>query len=92
MDRKSLYRHLSSQGTTFRKIYRQVLREAAQRLLEAGASVSDVAEALGFSEISAFTHAFPALVGGDAELLEVAARTAERRVSHATREHRGEVS
>jgi len=58
MDRRSLNRHLSSQGTSFRKIYRQVLLEAAQRLLEAGASVSDVAEALGFSEISAFTHAF----------------------------------
>ena len=58
MDRRSLNRHLSSQGTTFRKIYRQVLLEAAQRLLEAGASVSDVTEALGFSEISAFTHAF----------------------------------
>jgi AraC-like DNA-binding protein len=58
MDRRSLNRHLSSQGTSFRKIYRQVLLEASQRLLEAGASVSDVAKALGFSEISAFTHAF----------------------------------
>ena len=58
MVRRSLERHLSAEGTTFRKIYRQVLLEAAQRLLEAGASVSDVAEALGFSEISAFTRAF----------------------------------
>ena len=58
MDRRSLNRHLSSQGTTFRKIYRQVLLEASQRLLETDASVSDVAKALGFSELSAFTHAF----------------------------------
>ena len=58
MDRRSLNRHLSSQGTSFRKIYRQVLLEASQRLLKQGASVSDVAEALGFSEISAFTRAF----------------------------------
>ena len=58
MDRRSLNRHLSSQGTTFRKIYRQVLLEASQRLLETDASVSDVAKALGFSELSAFTRAF----------------------------------
>ena len=49
MDRRSLNRYLSTQGTTFRKIYRQVLLEASQRLLETDASVSDVAEALGFS-------------------------------------------
>ena len=58
MVRRSLERHLSAEGTTFRKIYRQVLLEASQRLLETGASVSDVAKALGFSEISAFTRAF----------------------------------
>ena len=58
MVRRSLERHLSAEGTTFRKIYRQVLLEASQRLLETDASVSDVAKALGFSELSAFTHAF----------------------------------
>jgi AraC-like DNA-binding protein len=79
MVRRSLERHLSAEGTTFRKIYRQVLLEASQRLLETDASVSDVAKALGFSELSA--SRFPALVGGDAELLEVAARTAESRAA-----------
>ena len=58
MDPRSLERHLSSEGTTFREISRQVQLQASQRLLKQGASVSDVAEALGFSEISAFTRAF----------------------------------
>ena len=48
----------ASEGTTFREISRQVQLQASQRLLKQGASVSDVAKALGFSEISAFTHAF----------------------------------
>ena len=37
MDRRSLERHLSSEGTTFREIYRQVLLQASQRLLKQGA-------------------------------------------------------
>jgi len=55
---RTLERHLSYQGTTFREISRQVQLQASQRLLKTGASVSDVAKALGFSEISAFTRAF----------------------------------
>ena len=57
MVRRSLERHLSSEGTTFREISRQVQLQAAQQLLKKGASVSEVAKALGFSEVSAFTHA-----------------------------------
>jgi AraC-like DNA-binding protein len=58
MDRRSLQRHLRSEGTTFREISREMQFQASQRLLASGASVSDVAKALGFSELSAFTHAF----------------------------------
>jgi AraC-like DNA-binding protein len=58
IDRRTLERHLSSNGTTFRRLSQQVQLQAAKRLLKAGASVSHVSEALGFSEISAFTHAF----------------------------------
>jgi AraC-like DNA-binding protein len=58
MVRRSLQRHLSSEGTTFREISQQVQLQAAQRLLKKGASVSEVAKALGFSEVSPFTHAF----------------------------------
>ena len=58
MDRRSLQRHLRSEGTTFREISREIQLQASQRLLASGASVSDVAKALGFSELSAFTHAF----------------------------------
>ena len=56
MDPRSLERHLSSEGTTFREISRQVQLQASQRLLKQGASVSDVAEALG-SPKSARLHA-----------------------------------
>ena len=58
MVRRSLERHLSDEGTTFREISRVMQLQASQRLLTTGASVSDVAKALGFSEISAFTRAF----------------------------------
>src|SRR4051812_18541685 len=57
-NQRSLVRHLSSEGTTFRQICGQVQFQASQRLLRKGVSVSAVAQALGFSEISAFTHAF----------------------------------
>ena len=46
MVRRSLQRHLSSEGTTFREISQQVQLQAAQRLLKKGASVSEVAKAL----------------------------------------------
>ena len=58
MTPRTLERHLSYQGTTFREISRQVQLQASQRLLKTGASVSDVAKTLGFSEIAAFTRAF----------------------------------
>src|SRR5829696_8774748 len=58
MVRRSLERHLSAEGTTFLEISRETQLQASQRLLTTGASVSDVAKALGFSEISAFTRAF----------------------------------
>jgi len=58
MVRRSLERHLSAEGTTFREISREMQLQASQRLLKTEASVSDVAKALGFSEISAFTRAF----------------------------------
>ena len=87
MDRRSLNRHLSSQGTTFRKIYRQVLLEASQRLLKQGASVSDVAEALGFSELSAFTHAFRRWSGETPSSWKLLHARPKAEFSRATREH-----
>src|SRR3954468_12130273 len=58
MNQRSLVRYLSSEGTSFREISREVHLDASQRLLKKGASVTHVAEALGFSEIAAFTRAF----------------------------------
>ena len=55
---RSLERHLSSEGTTYQEISREMQLQASQQLLASGASVSDVAKTLGFSEISAFTRAF----------------------------------
>src|SRR3954466_4581951 len=57
-NQRSLVRYLSSEGTSFREISREVHLDASQRLLKKGASVTHVAEALGFSEIAAFTRAF----------------------------------
>ena len=58
MNQRSLVRYLSSERTSFREISRETQLQASHRLLKTGTSVTDVAKALGFSEISAFTRAF----------------------------------
>lgn len=54
----TLRRRLSGEGFTFRALREEVLNETARRLLSEGKSVSDVAEALGFSDARAFNRAF----------------------------------
>ena len=54
----TLRRRLSGEGFTFRALREEVLNETARRLLSGGKSVSDVAEALGFSDARAFNRAF----------------------------------
>ncbi len=54
----TLRRRLTAEGFTFRALREEVLNETAKRLLAEGKSVSDVAEALGFSEARAFNRAF----------------------------------
>jgi len=54
----TLRRRLSEEGASFRDLRREVLNETAKRLIVAGRPLSDVSEALGFSEVRAFNRAF----------------------------------
>ncbi|GJL91279.1 AraC family transcriptional regulator [Hyphococcus sp.] len=54
----TLRRRLSEEGASFRDLRREVLNETAKRMLVAKQSLSDVSEALGFSEVRAFNRAF----------------------------------
>lgn len=54
----TLRRRLAEEGLKFRELREEVLNETAKRLLTEGRSVSDVSEALGFSEARAFNRAF----------------------------------
>jgi AraC-like DNA-binding protein len=88
MVRRSLERHLSAEGTTFREISREMQLQAAQRLLKTGASVSDVAKALGFSEVSAFTRAFRRWSGQPPSAWKSRCQRARQKIR---RKHHGEV-
>ncbi|MCL6282466.1 AraC family transcriptional regulator [Ruegeria sp. 2012CJ41-6] len=56
---RKLHRCLSSEGTTFRELRKDVIQSAARSALEfTDASVSEIATRLGFSETSAFVRAF----------------------------------
>jgi AraC-like DNA-binding protein len=57
--RRTLIRRLAQRGTSFQEILDQVRYDVARQLLrETRRSVTDIGAALGFSESSAFTHAF----------------------------------
>lgn len=54
----TLRRRLAEEGTTFRALVAQNRLERATHLLERGASVTHVAEELGYSDVRAFNRAF----------------------------------
>jgi AraC-like DNA-binding protein len=59
MHRRTLNRHLSSQGLTFRQVANEVHFEIACELLaNSDMALSQVAAVLRYSELSAFTRAF----------------------------------
>jgi AraC-like DNA-binding protein len=58
MSTRTLQRELRQRGTSHKEILDDVRREAAQRLLERGGTIAEVAARLGFSEPSAFFRAF----------------------------------
>lgn len=59
MHRRTLMRRLEQRGTSFQKVLDEVRFAVARQLLrETALSATEIAAALGFSESSAFTHAF----------------------------------
>ncbi|RZU31128.1 AraC family transcriptional regulator [Blastococcus saxobsidens] len=64
MSVRTLRRHLEEEGTTFRAIVDQTRRHLAEELLvTVGLTVEQVAERIGYSEASAFVHAFQRWTG-----------------------------
>ena len=63
MSSRTLRRHLEERGLTARAVVDGIRRERADALLAAGASVKEVAFALGFSEPSAFSRAYKRWTG-----------------------------
>jgi AraC-like DNA-binding protein len=59
MHRRTLYRHLRTEGLAYRRVANEIRFEIACELLEnTDMALSQVAAALKYSELSAFTRAF----------------------------------
>ena len=59
VSRRTLHRHLKAEGGTFRQVANEVRCEIASMLLaETDLTLSQIAEILNYSEISAFSRAF----------------------------------
>jgi len=64
LSRRSLTRHLSAQGTSFRDLRNEITEEMAKKALtETNASIGEIALQFGYSETSAFDRAFKTLTG-----------------------------
>lgn len=61
---RNLQRKLARQGTSFRQLKEEVLKEIAIRELNRGSSIATIAELLGYSETGAFHRAFRGWFGG----------------------------
>ncbi len=59
----SLRRRLASEGTSFRAIRTTVLMQEAKRLLRAGHSLSEIADALDYADFRSFSRAFKTATG-----------------------------
>ncbi|GIW56032.1 MAG: hypothetical protein KatS3mg082_2436 [Nitrospiraceae bacterium] len=59
----TLRRRLSEGGTSFRRIRRRVLQEEAMRMLRAGRSLPEIADALSYADFRSFSRAFKAAAG-----------------------------
>lgn len=60
---RTLRRRLAEEGTTFRELNEETSGLLAEELLDAGLTVEQVADRLGYSSASAFTHAFKSWKG-----------------------------
>ncbi len=64
MSRRTMQRRLAEVGTSFQEVLDETRREATERLLRRGnMSITEVAFALGYSEISSFYRAFKRWTG-----------------------------
>jgi AraC-like DNA-binding protein len=64
MSQRTLQRRLGEANTSFKKLLQQVLQEAAEDLLARGhLSQGEIAFLLGYSEVSAFSHAYRSWTG-----------------------------
>jgi AraC-like DNA-binding protein len=64
MSRRGLQRQLAARGTSFREVYRALRYELALTLLSRRElSMNEVADSLGFSELSSFSRAFKKWTG-----------------------------
>ena len=64
LSRTTFKRRLTEQGTTFRKLRDEIILEVAGRaLLRTQAEVGEVAQKLGYSELSAFDRSFRRITG-----------------------------
>lgn len=54
---RTLHRRLAAEGTSYRALLDEVRATLAAEMLDAGFSVEQTAQRLGYSETSAFTHA-----------------------------------
>ena len=59
MHRRTLHRALKARGVTFRELLQQCRRKRAEQLLgHSHLQITQIANALGYSDVSAFNHAF----------------------------------
>jgi AraC-like DNA-binding protein len=63
MSERSLRRGLRAEGTSFSRLADASAADVACRLLREGRTVESVAETIGYSSASAFTHAFKRWTG-----------------------------
>ena len=64
MSERSLRRHLTAEGTSYRNLVRTALEASADRLLrESSSSIKEIASHLGFVDAAAFNHAFKRWTG-----------------------------
>ncbi|MEM6683996.1 MAG: helix-turn-helix domain-containing protein, partial [Pseudomonadota bacterium] len=59
----TLRRRLEAENTSFRRLRAKALNARAQHLLSTRASLSDVAEILGFADLRSFSRAYKAWNG-----------------------------
>lgn len=90
MSVRTLQRRLGEEGTSFREIRDSVRLSRARRLLtEARLSISEVAERLGFADVSAFDNAFKRWTGETPNALRARLQASEGARSTGARSRSG---